>query len=52
MSKSNEYQLRDGQWWMRYQIGDDEFGPWHKIYWRDAMRAVGDRTDPDGPTDD
>jgi hypothetical protein len=30
---------------LRYRTGYTEFGPWQKVTWRDAVRAVADYRD-------
>lgn len=37
---ANRLKKQDGDYWLSYQIGKDEYGPWHRIYWRDAQRVI------------
>lgn len=41
----DEYRWDGETWMLRYRTGYTEFGPWQKVTWRDAVRAVADYRD-------
>jgi hypothetical protein len=46
----DEYRWDGETWMLRYRLGFKEFGPWHPVNWRDAVRAVLDAWKADDET--